>query len=154
MAKIVTRSQRIVTGATNPGSVYSRVVSCVAYLKVVGYARGYTPPLGEKLWLHGVDVWPSHDYSGVAGAMISFRILHGAGKPATAAEILSWTNILPVDWPDGIGRAWTQYQAFFHQHWDVNQLFVGAAQRFGIWLMGSGFVPLLEFVASFEISEG
>lgn len=154
MAKLTTREQAILTGVTYPSADYSRSVSCVAWLKAPGSERGFTPPLGNRLWLRGVDVWPSMDYGGVVGAQISFRLLHGRGLPATAAEILTWTNILPVFWPDALGRPWTQYQPFHHQHWSMNQLFEGAGQRFGIWLEGSGFVPVLEFVATFEISEG
>ncbi len=153
MAELISKGQPVRVGVMYPKSVYSRVVSCVAYIKGDPDARGYTPVLGERVWLRGVDVWPSRDYSAVVGAGISFRILHGSGKPATAVEIREWTNILPVYWPDGIGRDWTQGCPFFHMRWNVNRLFEGGAQRFGIWLEVSGFVPVLEFVACFEISE-
>lgn len=154
MAKLVSKNQRLVTGVMNPGSSYSRTVTCIAYIKGTPDARGFTPPLGQVVRLLGVDIWTTPDYSAVAGAAFSFRILYGTGEPPTAAAILEWENIIPVYWPDGTPREWHQHQMNEHMHWSMDRLFKGQGQRFGVWLEVSGVIPILEFFASFQISEG
>ena len=154
MAEIVSINQRIVTGVRYPRGVYSRVMSCMTLMDAPGNEHGFTPPVGINVWLLGVDVWVTLDHSVVAGGVLNFRILYGAGTPATPAAMLTWENILPVYWTDGTIQPWSQAQPFHHQHWDMNRYFEQAGQRFGFWLQGAAFVGTLRFVASFEISEG
>lgn len=154
MAKLVSRPQAIRAGVLYPAAVYSRVTSCIGYIKgAVFLARAFTPPVAEHVWLLGVDVWFAPKPVGDADS-VSFRVLSGYGKPATPAEILNWENVLPVYFPDGGIVSWRQYGSGDHMHWDMSRLFTGAGRRFGFWLSVSPAIDILEMYASFQISEG
>jgi hypothetical protein len=154
VAKLTTKNQRIVTGVTYPKSGYSRVVSCVAYVDETStHARGYTLPIGIRVWLLSVDVWFS-PAGEVPGRRIETRILTGAGEPAGPGQILSWDNVLPLNFPDGPDKPWVQEGLLEHMSWNMCQLFEGKERRFGIWIKMSPMEQVLNVYASFQISEG
>lgn len=154
MAKLVSKPQPLRAGVQNPRASYSRVVSCVAYVDEVGtHARGYTTSVGTRVWLLGVDVWFS-PAGEVPGRRVEMRVLTGTGHPAGPGQILSWENVLPLNFPDGGDKPWVQEGCLEHMSWNMCQLFEGKERKFGIWIKMSPMEQVLNVYASFEISEG
>jgi hypothetical protein len=100
-----------------------------------------------------VDVWFS-PAGEVPGRRVETRILTGSGQPATPGGILSWDELLPVNFPDGKGKPWIQEGLLEHMSWSMYQLFEGKERRFGIWVKMSPMEQVLNVYASFLISEG
>ncbi len=115
--------------------------------------RGFTPPVGQRLWLLGVDVWVNPESAAPAEYM-SLLILSGLGEPALPGEILTWQNILPCHWPDGSVATWSLYHGRDHLSWKMNQYFEGEQRRFGFWASTSDPATYQEVRVSFQISEG
>ncbi|MBA7469657.1 hypothetical protein ES707_04930 [subsurface metagenome] len=152
MAKIVTTGQRLVTGATNPKSVYSRVVSVWVMCPAEGARNyGFTMPVGQDCWLLGVDVWGQICLPTVTPRWL-FALRTSLGNPpslveARAADFISALNI----W--GSAGYWTSLCSDYHFHWDLSVAYTGGARRFGIDVLNLS-ADVGEFAASFKISEG
>lgn len=153
MAKLANKSQRLITGVSNPGSIYSRVVTCGTKVVGAGVASfGYTHGTGQIVRLLNVQLF-IEPVAYAAGLFLLVRILSGLGEPDTAAGILNWDNVLQV-----LQEPHTDTDIFVHsgrQHmsWDMNVLFKGVGRRFGLWTRGMIGMTGPTF-ASFEISEG
>ncbi|GAI64070.1 unnamed protein product [marine sediment metagenome] len=152
MAKIVTKGQRLVTGATNPGSVYSRVISCEAELPAGGgtfYA--FTPTVGEVVWLQGINLWLMIEPGG-ANVNVSFDVFTGVGKPTSYNNFVNYEILLPV-YQLGRPTSWRSHSENMHFGWSLRRLFTGRPRWFGI----AGYdnsTNAGSVMASFEISEG
>ena len=154
MAKIVSTDQRIVTGVTNPISVYSRVISIVGSVAAgVGAERAVaTPPVAQSVWLRNVQLWLWHsDAETLTGGF--FWVLCGSGKVPAGAGILDWENVLPIYSPAALTK-WYWVGASKYFSWDMQRLFTGGAKRFGIFLQNADAISGWNCQASFEISEG
>ncbi|MBA7612281.1 hypothetical protein ES703_19517 [subsurface metagenome] len=154
MAKLVNQEQRITTGIVHPSAGYSRVVSCVGYIKAPatqGFA--YTQALGNWLWLRSVKVWfDPRVWSGMEN--VTFKILHGTSVPQSYAEITNWTNVLPLLFEGNLDVEFGRWEFFDPLEWEMNRLFEGKGLRFGISMQTNPTVSVLWGYASFEISEG
>lgn len=154
MPILVNKPQLIRAGVKYPNPGYSRVVSCIAYIKSPSHrACGFTGQLGKQVRLKKVSVrFYPHIWSSTE--TVSFYVRHGSGVPTSPDDILRWENILPV-WLWGNPLAtWTAGQVFEPFEWEMDRLFEGEAHRFGIWVDVGGVVPILSTYASFQISEG
>lgn len=154
MAKLVNKPQAIRAGVKNPNPGYSRVVSCLAFIKAPSHRSfGFTGQLGKEVRLKKVRVrFSPHIWSSTES--VSFYVRHGSGVPADADAILRWENILPVWLWEHPLATWHAQEVFNPFEWEMDRLFVGEAHRFGIWVDVGGVVPVLSTYASFQISEG
>ncbi|MBA7611088.1 hypothetical protein ES703_18304 [subsurface metagenome] len=154
MAKIVSGDQRLVTGATNPASVYSRVVSCSGVVTHTNPKAIYTVGVGERVRLLEVKLfW--EPFAADNTAVTYFRVMTGTTTPATASEMnQAWENILPKLGEGHLDANWYHEYGITEMSWEMNQLFTGTGRRFGVWLQtvmpGKGQACQ----ASFKISEG
>lgn len=154
MAKVVTGSQQMTTGVMYPRGVYSRSVmicASVAAPGVITYA--YTPQLGNRLWLLNIQCWFFPKRVAV-GDYMDFSFRWGTGRPASAADLGAWDNLLPVHRQDAVDDNIRQIQAGEHMSWDMNKFFEGRGMRFAIWMGFWGAAVEQRMYASFEISEG
>ena len=154
MAKLVTRLQRVRTPVIKPLSGYSRWVTCGMFIKDPAVRSfSYTEVVGGSLWLLGVQV---HFNPWIWAGLneVSFYVLHGSGVPTSPADIMNWTQVLPVKFEGGIMMGWSVAETLYPFSWEMKQLWEGQAQRFGIWAEVSPGMPVLEVRCSFHISEG
>lgn len=154
VAKLLNTGQPVRTRVLVPGASYSRVIGVWCQVKGFGdHGWGYSPALGNRLWLRSVSVYfsPEQDQ---AGQQICYGICRGTRRPTSYAQVHGWEAIIPIYFPDGRVGQFTQTMASNAMSWTMNQLFEGGQIRFGAWIYGSGFVGLCEMYAFFEISEG
>lgn len=154
MPIITVPSHAVRTRVLAPKAVYSRWVHCAAYTKdPVTQAFGYTPVVGMNTWLLGIRITFAPHIRGGAD-WIEFKVLTGTGVPTSYADILKWTDILPIIWGGKEVGSWVAYQEFRDFDREMSQLYTGEGRRFGI---SSNAVPLLGpqwVIAGFLISEG
>lgn len=154
MPRIATGGQQLETGVRFPRGVYSRVVTCVAVVKAPAVqAAGFTPPLGNRLWLLSVKLWTVNSTPAVAD-WYDFWILQGQGTPAGYPEIRRWEDIMPVHWVGSPPLGLREYSNDRVFTWSMNRHFAYEAIRFGVAFNTGGVSPYIECYASFEISEG
>jgi len=154
MAELVTGLQRIKTGVTRAKVFYNRVVSCGAVCKDPAHnGFGFTESLGTRLWLLDVRVrFNPHVWTALHS--VNFYILHGSGIPKSGADILRWKKVLPITMWGTEAMAWIRSQIFDDMDWQMEQLFEGENNRFGVWFEVSPDMPVMELRCSFRISEG
>ncbi|MBA7469662.1 hypothetical protein ES707_04935 [subsurface metagenome] len=152
MAKIVTKGQRLVTGAKNPGSVYSRVVSCEAELPAGGGTFfAFTPTVGEIVWLLHVDLWLIIAPGG-ANIEVAFDVFTGVGRPTSYDDFVNYEILLPI-YRLGRPTSWHSHSENVHFSWSLRRLFSTHPHWFGI----AGYdnsTNAGSIMASFEIFEG
>ncbi len=151
---LANKLQPVRVGVLSPQGVYSRVVSCVAYIKspmTTGFA--YTASLGNRLWLLRVKVWFDPRVWSELERM-SFRICHGTSVPINYAAILEWKNLLPALQGGNENWDFTRWQYLDPLEFEMNQLFEGKGLRFGILVSVNPTLVRLHGYASFQISEG
>jgi len=151
---VVKEDQQIRVGQKFPLPYYSRVVGVRPL--ATGLAESnwdVTPPLGNVVWLLGVDIWFDHStldpgdlYYDQAVVFQSFI------SPKTALELSQCEVILPTT-KAGIGNCWVNFDRSAHMHFNLRRLFTGGAIRFGLYVtnLEDG---ILVCQAAFEISEG
>lgn len=152
MAKIVTGDQRIVTGATHPKAVYSRVVSCWATCPGGG-ARNYafTPTLAKEIWLLGVDLWGQICLPTLTPHwFVTFRMSFAHPKSIDEARTCEIPKSLYLC---GTGGHWPSRCSDYHWHWDLQVHYGGIGRWFGFDVVNMS-ADIGDFAASFEISEG
>ncbi|GAI86380.1 unnamed protein product [marine sediment metagenome] len=154
MSKIVTKGQRLVTGATNPGSVYSRIVACVAAPKGVGADDfGYTVMVGEVVRLLAVKVFITPFDFDIAND-ITFKIKTGLVKPTTAAQVNGWEDVMQIQYHDTDKGNWRAFHGISEMSWEMNVLYKGSGRRFGCYARLGGIAAVGELHVAFQISEG
>lgn len=154
MAKIVSKDQRLVTGATNPGSVYSRVVACVVCPKGLGADDfGYTAVVGQVVRLLGVKVFLTPYDFDIAND-VTFYLKTGLVKPTTAAQVLAWEDIMQIQYHETDKGAWRAFHGVSEMSWEMNVLYKGSGRRFGCYARLGGLVVVNELHVAFQISEG
>jgi len=137
-----------------PAPVYSRVVSCAAYIKAPAtQGFGFTVPLGNRVRLLAVKVWLNPN-EWAAGDWVQFKIFQGTSEPQSFTEIQNWENILPILYQGNVWGWWVRYQTFKPYNWDMEQLFEGKELRFGVAVEVSPLVSVLWTLVSFQVSEG
>lgn len=112
----------------------------------------YTPQLGNRLWLYGLDVWV---YCSGPGAFIGgfFYLMYGTFEPRTQSDIATrWTRIIPLHCGSKPGFRWFECEAF-HRHFSMARLFTADGLRFGVTIE-NGFNQDWECTVAFEIAEG
>lgn len=154
MAKVVVpRDQQAEVRRRYPRLAYSRVVSCGIVddgIAVADYAT--TVALGQRLWLLNVKVfWNALGV--VIDQITDFRIMTGTTAVGSAAEILTWENVLPNTMVTLEDQPWHIYDGEGCMSWDMKKLYVGLSRKFGIWA-DRRQDPGLTINVSFEISEG
>lgn len=154
MADIKNRAQPIRKSIISTQSTYSRVVSCAAYIKAPAtQAYGVTRTLGQNLWVKNIQIFfAPHLWN--AADWIQVKVFNGHGEPGSFTNIQNWTNVLPINWNDNTTGWWVRYETFGDMAWDLNQLYSGEAQRFGIAVEAGANVTPIWIIASFQISEG
>ncbi len=153
-AKLLTKDQRLVVGVTKPRSSYSRTIGVWSQIKGIDEVGwGYTPPLGQTIWLLDVRVYFSPDRT-AEGDQINFGIHVGHTKPKDADELKAWDPVIPIYMPDGRLTYFVQTQKSESMSWPMQRLFTGNEIRFGTWVSGSLTVGICEMWTFFEISEG
>lgn len=135
-----------------PG-IQSRQV--VLELKVVGgiglHSYAYTPPLGQRLVLHGVrlDLW-GHMPAKVFGGFISIAI--GGTEPGSGSEIaLEWDQVMQYVGGKPMMYWWGYEACSFY--WPMRRHYARLARRFAV-NVANGFAEQWWLWCSFEISEG
>jgi len=112
----------------------------------------YTPTLGNRLWLHKIDIWC---YCANAGVLIGgfFYIMFGTSIPVAAGEVATrWNRIVPLSCGQKPGFRWFELEAF-HRSFTMARLFSEHELRFGVTIE-NGFNQQWEATVAFEISEG
>lgn len=152
MAKVVNRSQQVVTAGLRPESAYSRIVTIEhVHPQPPGQDFAVTAVLANVLRLLSVDVWMTGSGLPVATTWW-FDLRRGFQLPTRTLQIQQWDYLLPVRSTVGLW-IFNGYGNPVHRHWDMNVVYKGASQRFAI--IGSMAGPALARVtASFRISEG
>ncbi|MBA7665266.1 hypothetical protein ES703_73336 [subsurface metagenome] len=151
MAKLVSKSQQIITGVMYPKSVYSRVVSCGEYIWAGGGTRlAVTDSLAGRLWLFGIDIWIEMEVVARYEEVLVY-IRRGFSDPGYTGSVSGWERVLRphvhagvLPWRLGLDNA--------HLHWDFCKLYEGASQRFVLEISTSGASQGFVY-GSFHISE-
>lgn len=154
MVYLANKVQPVRVGVLFPRGVYSRIVALELHAPggVGNSDFCFTPPLGNSLWLLGIDVWV---YCGTAGQFIGgfFYLSYGASVPNTEAEIATtWDQIIPLHCGLKKGFRWFECEAF-HRHFNMNRHFASDGLRFAVGVE-NGFPQAWEATVAFEISEG
>ncbi len=154
MSKIVSKGQRLVTGAKNPGSVYSRVISCSGVVTFGNLKAIYTVGVAERVRLLEVKLfWEPQTPDNTA--VTYFRVMTGTTTPATAPEMnQAWENILPKLGEGHLDANWYHEYGITEMSWEMNQFFTGTGRRFGLWMQTVMVGKGQACQASFKISEG
>lgn len=112
----------------------------------------YTPQLGNRLWLYGVDVWAYCSSPGVLYGGF-FYLMFGHSEPQNANEIATrWTPIIPVHCGTKLAFRWFTCGEM-HRHFTMARLFTTDELRFGVVIENFG-QQLWETTIAFQIAEG
>jgi len=154
MTEIITRGSRLVTGAKNPASVYSRVfgLACKAAAGIGVGDFAYSPPHGKNFWLKFMSIWyggsdPAADCGG------TIYISSGTGIPTGEQIATQWQIIVPF-WAGTTKPAIMVLGREGYLSWPMNRLYAGEALRFGMSIENGSAVRPFWVNAWFEISEG
>lgn len=154
MAKVAVPRGIAVPGPVRPAPVQSRVIAlelhCPAGIGNSDWCS--TPPLGNRLWLYGIDVWI---YCTTPGPGIGgfFYLTYGTYEPSSGEDVaVRWTPIIPLYCGLKLGFLWYDC-ASFHRHFSMAKLFTNDGLRFGAVVENGGAQAWMTTVA-FEISEG
>lgn len=154
MARIAAGGQVLRHAAMNPVSSYSRVIALELRLAITHGATAfcYTPTLGNRTWLHSIDVWAySHEIDLVIGGY--FYLMFGGGIPVGAGDIaVRWSPIVPLHCGVKPGFAWFDVRGF-HRRFTMCKLFEFDELRFGVTIE-NGYLRAWAATVAFEISEG
>ena len=112
----------------------------------------FTPQLGNRLWLYGVDFWVyCGEHPSVVGGF--FYLMYGSGEPVRGEDIsVRWTPIIPLSCGLKPGFRWFHCDEF-HRHFSMVKLFTTNELRFGV-TVENGFPKAWECTVAFEIAEG
>lgn len=111
-----------------------------------------TPPLGNRIWLLGIDIW-FMNYTvdtPVHGLVV---ISTGQGAEPTPNEVVyQWESLLPAIGNNGPWFHWFGVRG--HRHYSMMKFYEGTARRFAAYM--ENFEADKQWYAhvSFEISEG
>jgi len=155
MAKtIVPRNQQMAVAQAHPKPYYSRTVLMRMKLERVGDMRagGITPPLGNRLWLLGVDVW---FMSTVDNGFMSLQLDLKVGTTEETDLLVirdKWEPVMRSSY--GPADTILVYGRSIHLHFDMMRFFEAEAKRFAMVcsIIGVG-VECMGLVA-WHISEG
>jgi len=112
----------------------------------------YTPTLGNRTVLRGIDVWA---YSGSPSAWIGgfFYLMFGTGVPVAAGDVaVRWVPIIPLHCGMKPGFAWMESETI-QRHFTMDKLFVHDELRFGV-VIDNGYDKAWNCTVAFEFSEG
>lgn len=154
MAKIVSKDQRIVTGVTNPGSVYSRVVGFAFPLAAPGPNDSFrvTTILAQTLWLLRVQLWFTSETPGTS-ILFNWRVVTCTTVPTVAEAVaVDLEPVIPFECAGKPFGFW--YGDAVHFDFSMKRLYTGAGRRFAVWAQNNDAAENLWVQAAFEISEG
>jgi len=154
MAILRNKDQRIVTGVTNPGSVYSRVfgLACKAAAGVGNPDYAYSPVIGQNFWLKGMWIWwGGGDPGETCGGTI--YVSFGTDIPNGEMIAMVWEQIIPF-WAGTTKPAIMVQGQSGYLWWTMNRLFRGQPFRFGMTIENGVATRPWWVNAWFEISEG
>lgn len=133
MAKLIVPTGPLGLSAQRRVEPESRVV-LVQLLVAAGVGNddyGVTPPLGNRVRLLGVDVWyqPTTQGGFIKGYL---KITTGTGTTFTA-DIVSnqWASVMDTTMLLKVGIL--VFCCDLHLHFDMNKLYAGESQRFGLY---------------------
>ncbi len=154
MAKIVSKDQRIVTGVTNPESVYSRVIGFCFPVPSPGPNDAFrvTPPLAQTIWLLRVQLWFTSETSGTS-ILFNWRVATSTVVPTVAAAVaVDLEPVIPFECAGKPFGFWYGDKADFD--FSMKRLYSGAGRRFAVWAQNNHATENLWVQAAFTISEG
>lgn len=154
MAKVVNRSQQVVTAGIRPRAAYSRVVSMVAIAKFQGNpAIAVSEAIGNSFVV--LDVWVRVLWSLVdEPPELYFRLTTGVGKAPDIATVSDWEPVIPLVW-EGQQSPWVANETLFEFHWSLDKRYAAEGRRLALWTnMFAGGVGIASVFASYRISEG
>lgn len=154
MAHTANLNQPVRAKVLTPIPDYSRVIALELHLAggVGNDDYCYTPQLGNRLWLRGIDIWC---YCAVAGALIGgfFYLTYGTHSPTSFSNVaVGWNRIIDLHCGQKPGFRWFEREAF-HRSFTMNKLFEADGLRFGVALE-SFADEQWEATVAFQISEG
>ncbi len=154
MSVLVSKNQRLTTGVKNPGSVYSRVLTCG-----FGVAAGlgnrdwyYTGPVGNRVWLLNVTIW-GHAKAADQMAGVFFYVATGSTIPKSGSEIATQWDLIIDNYgtkPGMLLTAWVQQSWSFN----MNRFYEGPGRRFGFSIENFSATAAFWGNIAFQISEG
>ncbi|GAH30331.1 unnamed protein product, partial [marine sediment metagenome] len=152
MAKVVTPRGPVALEAARPAPVQSRVIALELHAPA-GPGNSdfcYTPQMGNRLWLYGIDVWVyCGEHPSVVGGF--FYLMFGSGIPRSGDFMATqWSNIVPLHCGLKPGFRWFACDEF-HRHFSMAKLFTTNELRFGVTIE-NGFPKAWECTVAFEIS--
>lgn len=153
MAKLVNKVQPIVQGVKNPKAVYSRQVLVQLFVEggVGNSDWGVTPPLGNRVRLLSVDVWLQPTTQG-GFIECTLKVQTGAGKKFSAYQISEqWAPVMDSSMLLKVGLM--IYCCGITMRFDMDKLYTGESQRFGLFSQNNGNVAYT-VIGAFQISEG
>lgn len=140
--------QRIV-----PAPVHSRVV-LMQLLVAAGVGNddyAVTPPLGNRVRLLGVDVWIMPTSQG-GFIEASLKVTAGSGERFTGLVVSeAWAPVMDVTMLLKVGILF--YCCDNHFHFDMNKLYIGESQRFGMYSVSTSNTQYT-ILGGFHIAEG
>lgn len=153
MAKLVNKLQALQVGVQNPTSVYSRVVLVQLFVDggVGNSDWAVTPPLGNRVRLLSVAIWL---FPTAQGAFIktTLKIQAGSGQKFTPYIISEqWTPVMDSSMLTKAGLM--IYCCELSMRFDMDKLYVGESQRFGMYSDNLG-TTAFTIIGAFQISEG
>lgn len=152
MAKVVVKGSRERPVPAVPGPETRRVIEVRTLDLLTGtYRWMFTPALGERIWLHNVQVWLEYQTAGglyVCGVQVWSRVTEAVNM----ADVDGGEQVIPIYGGVGISYSYV-YDQFNWMSWDMERFWIGVGRRFGIRAYNIGNVTL-HARASFLVSEG
>lgn len=112
----------------------------------------YTPQLGNRLWLYGIDLWV---YCMTPPAQVGgfYYLMYGSGIPLGGDEVATrWNFIIPLSCGLKLGFRWLECDSF-HRHFSMAKLFTTNELRLAV-AVENGVAHAWEMTVAFEIAEG
>ncbi|MBA7694205.1 hypothetical protein ES703_102812 [subsurface metagenome] len=153
MVHLANKAQPVRVGVVYPRGVYSRVilVQLIVASGIGNYDFAVTPPLGNRVWLLGVDIW--HQPTTQGGFVKSYlKITTGSGETFTRYMVsMDWASVMDTTMLMKVGML--IFCCDLHLHFTMNKLYSGESQRFGIY-SESNSNQQYSIIGAFHVSEG
>lgn len=152
MAIVVNKSQQVYQPAMSPKAGYSRIMAVNAGAAGLGsWGIGYTPPLGNGIWLLEVRACVQIDTGGEVERS-HFSLHKGGAIPQNVNIVRSWSKI--IDFPTYMGLDCMVVLGQFRQFaWTIERKYWGEECRFAVAFYNASSNTGVIYVF-FKISEG
>lgn len=153
MPRIVGAGGLASPGSDKPVERESRVIILQLLIKAGAGNSDYaiTPPLGNRVRLLGVDVWFQPTSQG--GFIKAYlKVTTGTGT-GLSADIVGWRWPSVMDTTMIMKVGMLIFCCDLHLHFNMNKLYIGESQKFGIWSESNANVQY-SILAAFLVAEG